>query len=208
MNSNARFIDKSVLKAIAAGVDIDLSTQERAQASADALSKQISDPALTLSVVPSSDNPGQFSLRITRKVYGTSHYTELTPQFASSEDYQAIRSIGTYQAEYLKPGAKIVKNVAGKLREKNVDSINALYEWLVSLAYEGITLQRFKGLGEMNADELGQTTMDRRVRRMLKVSIPDAVKANEVFEKLMGDDVLRRRQYIEENAHRVSNLDI
>ncbi|MCG5031209.1 DNA gyrase subunit B [Mesosutterella sp. OilRF-GAM-744-9] len=208
MNSNARFIDKSVLKAIAAGVDIDLSTQERAQASADALSKQISDPALTLSVVPSSDNPGQFSLRITRKVYGTSHYTELTPQFASSEDYQAIRSIGTYQAEYLKPGAKIVKNVAGKLREKSVDSINALYEWLVSLAYEGITLQRFKGLGEMNADELGQTTMDRRVRRMLKVSIPDAVKANEVFEKLMGDDVLRRRQYIEENAHRVSNLDI
>lgn len=208
MNSNARFIDKSVLKAIAAGVDIDLSTLERAQASADALSKQISDPALTLSVVPSSDNPGQFSLRITRKVYGTSHYTELTPQFASSEDYQAIRSIGTYQAEYLKPGAKIVKNVAGKLREKNVDSINALYEWLVSLAYEGITLQRFKGLGEMNADELGQTTMDRRVRRMLKVSIPDAVKANEVFEKLMGDDVLRRRQYIEENAHRVSNLDI
>lgn len=208
MNSNARFIDKSVLKAIAAGVDIDLSTQERAQASADALSKQISDPALTLSVVPSSDNPGQFSLRITRKVYGTSHYTELTPQFASSEDYQAIRSIGTYQAEYLKPGAKIVKNVAGKLREKNVDSINALYEWLVALAYEGITLQRFKGLGEMNADELGQTTMDRRVRRMLKVSIPDAVKANEVFEKLMGDDVLRRRQYIEENAHRVSNLDI
>ena len=60
----------------------------------------------------------------------------------------------------------------------------------------------------MNAEELGQTTMEKSVRRMLKVSIDDAIRANEVFDKLMGNDVPKRRQYIVENAHRVSNLDI
>lgn len=206
IGSNARFIDREVLKAIASGCEADLSSEEAARASAAALEAKLADPAVRLSAVP--DGQGGFAIRIARKVYGNTHFTEITRRFAESSDYEAIRAIGRLQAECLKPGAKIVKTSGGRQREQTVETIAALYDWLVALAYEGITLSRFKGLGEMDADELGQTTMNRSFRRMLKVNIEDAVRANEVFDRLMGDDVPKRRKYIEENAHRVSNLDI
>lgn len=208
LNSNARFIAREALKAIAAGVSVDLSSEETAKASAEALQTKIGDPAFRLTAAKAAGEDDGWTIRIAHAIYGNIHFTDITRRFTESSDYETIRSIARIQSECLKPGAKAVKTVGGKTREQPVQTIDGLYDWLVSLAYEGITLSRFKGLGEMNAEELGMTTMDRKVRRMLKVSIEDAVRANEVFDRLMGDDVLKRRKYIEENAHRVSNLDI
>ena len=204
---NSRFIDSEVLRAISNGTEVHLDTEAEARESAQKLSDALHDPNVTIEATQDAED-ASWHLKIARKVYGTPHYTQLDRKFLQTKEYAELVENGKSQKSLFNPNTKIVKTINGKVREKAVQSIGEMYDWLTSLAYESITLQRFKGLGEMNADELGHTTMDRKVRRMLKVSIQDAARADEVFDRLMGDDVPRRRQYIEENAHRVSNLDI
>jgi DNA gyrase subunit B len=87
-------------------------------------------------------------------------------------------------------------------------SVDLLWDFIDARARKGLQLQRYKGLGEMNADTLWETTMNPETRVLLQVRIDDAMKAEEMFSILMGDQVEPRREFIEQNAMNVRNLDI
>ena len=142
------------------------------------------------------------SVKIT--THGVDSHYHFQYDFFSSPDYQSIASFGADIRQLLESGAFVQR--ADK--EMKVGTFKEALAWLMGEAKKGQQIQRYKGLGEMNPDQLWETTMDPAVRRMMVVTIEDVVAADQIFTTLMGDNVESRRQFIETNALLVGNLDI
>ncbi|MCQ9377264.1 DNA topoisomerase (ATP-hydrolyzing) subunit B [Methyloversatilis sp. XJ19-49] len=151
-----------------------------------------------------NDKTETWQLRIERMHHGNRKIGRVDSEFLLSGDYQRIRHAAELIAGLVGPGA-IVKRGD---KQQEVTSFSEATRWLLNEVERNLGKQRYKGLGEMNPEQLWETTMDPTVRRLLKVQIDDAIAADEIFTTLMGDNVEPRRAFIESNALGVRNLDV
>ncbi len=143
-------------------------------------------------------------LVVCRMVHGIGTDYLFPIQFFNSGEYRKLVNLGQKLDGLLSEGAYVKRGE----KRKDANSFGQALEWLMEEAKRGQHIQRYKGLGEMNPEQLWETTMDPEVRRLLRVNIEDAVGADEVFTTLMGDHVEPRREFIEKNALTVENLDV
>ncbi|MBB6340716.1 DNA gyrase subunit B [Pseudomonas fluvialis] len=136
--------------------------------------------------------------------HGLSNYVTFNRDFFASNDYKTVTTLGEQLNNLLEDGAYVQRGE----RKKPVTTFKEALNWLMTESTKRHNIQRYKGLGEMNPEQLWETTMDPNVRRMLKVTIEDAIAADQIFNTLMGDAVEPRRDFIESNALAVSNLDV
>ena len=151
----------------------------------------------------------QWLPRITVYVHQLAHHYLLDASFINSGEYSKLLRLSAEWNTLLAEDAFIRREAsAGTTKDIPVRDFDYLWQQMMLDARRGLAIQRYKGLGEMNADQLWDTTMDPENRRMLRVTIEDAIAADHMFTCLMGDHVEPRRIFIEENALTVSNLDI
>jgi DNA gyrase subunit B len=144
------------------------------------------------------------SVLVTREHHGTLTTKTIHPSFFRSPEYRRLAAIGTALKDVIGDGAAVER---GKERREVATFAEAI-DWLMTQAKQGQTIQRYKGLGEMNPEQLWDTTVNPDTRRLMQVRIEDAVAADEIFTTLMGDQVEPRREFIERNALAVANLDV
>jgi DNA gyrase subunit B len=144
------------------------------------------------------------SLVVTREHHGAQNTKTLHAGFFRSPEYERLSAIGAEQRDVLREGAYVER----AKERRDVQTFAEAIEWLMQQAKHGQTIQRYKGLGEMNPEQLWETTVNPETRRLMQVRIEDAVAADEIFTTLMGDQVEPRREFIERNALAVANLDV
>ncbi|WP_051952917.1 DNA topoisomerase (ATP-hydrolyzing) subunit B [Xenophilus azovorans] len=206
------FMDVEALRAIADGVALNLDTTPEAEASAVALQAKLRE-------LNSNGAPAEVSnefdartdkplLRISRRHHGNIKSSVITQDFVHGADYAALAEAAHTFRGLLGEGAAVRRGEGDKAKEEKVSDFRGAMAWLLSEAERATSRQRYKGLGEMNPEQLWETTMDPEVRRLLKVQIDDAIEADRVFTMLMGDEVEPRRNFIETNALRAANIDV
>ena len=160
-------------------------------------------PRYELRVQPASETHAA-ALVIDRDQHGLRHTQILPATFLTAPEFRPIMDAAAQAAELVQPGALVRRGN----KTQSISSFRQAYDWLMEEARRGRTIQRFKGLGEMNPEQLWETTVNPETRRLMQVSIEDAVAADQIFSTLMGDVVEPRRAFIEQNALRVANLDV
>lgn len=152
----------------------------------------------------SDEERGLFLPTIDVMVRGISEKIVLGQNFFSGDDYDALVALGEKARSKFAGGGVLYRGE----RHTSVRRLGEAFDWLLAESRRGADIQRYKGLGEMNPDQLWQTTMDPVVRRMLRVTVDDVISADRMFTTLMGDQVEPRREFIEQNALQVVNLDV
>jgi DNA gyrase subunit B len=199
----SRLIDREVLQAILRGVQIDLSRRDTAEAAAEALETAIGGSGIA--VAPHFDQKTErYQVRIERTRHGNVRMSAIDTEFVHSGDYAQMRQTAEMLRGLIAGDAYVQRGE----RTQPVRYFAEAMKWLLGEVEKSMTLQRYKGLGEMNPEQLWQTTMDPQTRRLLRVQIDDGIVADEIFTKLMGDEVEPRRAFIESNALGVRNLDV
>jgi DNA gyrase subunit B len=152
----------------------------------------------------SVDELGVATPQITVRQHGVDCHYVFNADFFDSDDYKKIVQVGQSIVNIIEADGYVARGE----RKRKVNSFVEALDWLIIESKKGLYIQRYKGLGEMNAEQLWETTMDPTTRRMLQVSIEDAIAADQLFTTLMGDQVEPRRDFIETNALNVHELDI
>ena len=160
-------------------------------------------PRYTVQLEAGDVGDGQ-RISVARRHHGVVTRKYIQQEFFASPEYRRIAELGSELGDLLGEGAYVAR---GEQRCE-VSSFNDAMAWLLEQAKRGQTIQRYKGLGEMNPDQLWETTINPETRRLLSVRIDDAVSADEIFTTLMGDQVEPRREFIERNALAVTHLDV
>ncbi len=199
----SRWIDREALVAMLRGVQVDLARREAAETSAEALSAALAGNGVHVSAHFDSKTE-RYQARIERTRHGNVRVTMIDYEFVHSGDYAQIRQT----AEMLRGLVGVGAFVQRGEKKHPVRDFGEAMSWLLAEVQKSMSLQRYKGLGEMNPRQLWETTMDPQTRRLLKVQIDDGIAADEIFTKLMGDEVEPRRAFIESNALGVRNLDV
>ena len=182
------------------------------ESAVNAFAEQLSERLQTVapkgssySVVVRKDQERQLFFPVVKLLaHGVESETEYHHEFFSSGEYRSLVALGETintlidEEGYFQRGEKTLQT----------QSFAEGLDWLMNEARRGYSIQRYKGLGEMNPEQLWETTMDPEVRRMLKVTVEDAIAADQIFTTLMGDHVEPRREFIEQNALSVANLDV
>jgi len=151
-----------------------------------------------------TEKEGRPGISIQRTTYGVAEESFVGQRFFNSADYLLIAKLAESLHGLIQDGAVIHRGKA----EAAVNNFAEAYDWLMAESRKGRSFQRFKGLGEMNPEQLWDTTVNPETRRLLQVTIEDAVAADEIFTTLMGDEVEPRREFIEEHALDATNIDI
>jgi DNA gyrase subunit B len=209
----SRSMDEGSLRAIANGVRLNLDSEASANKSAAELSEyfvqQIDKLVKPQIIVQKDERTERYRLLISRRVHGNTKLSVIDADFVHGADYEALEAASAALTNVLGSGATVKRGDPEKtVKESTVKDFREAMEWLLAEAERGVSRQRYKGLGEMNPEQLWETTMDTNTRTLLRVQIEDAIAADQVFTTLMGDDVEPRRAFIESNALIARNIDV
>jgi len=199
----ASLYDESVLRALQDLGKMDLTSEAGANAAAEQLRPLLGHTGSEV-LVAYDQETAAYRLEVNKYVHGNLQSCVVDPEFLASGDYRQIEKTSVMLEGLLGEGAVIKRGEKQQL----ITNFKGALDWLLNEAKQNLNIQRYKGLGEMNPEQLWETTMDPQVRRLLKVQIDDAIAADEIFTTLMGDQVEPRRAFIENNALGVNNLDV
>jgi len=195
--------DESIIRAIHDLGPINLAEQNRTQSYAENLEEKMAANNIKFEVRKNEDSKN-FFIEMNQFIHGNLQTSIIDEEFLMSGEYRQIIKSSNLLKDLIGEGATINRGE----KSKPITSFHEGLDWLINEAKNTLNIQRYKGLGEMNPDQLWETTMDPTIRRLLQVTIEDFTELETTFERLMGDQVEPRRDFIEKNALGVNNLDI